>query len=90
MALYQHTWGLTDMRKSEYEIMIKADPITKAVYDSERQSSRTGRPLVGASRENTEEENIMVTQSSNLTSEIHKHLPATSITTSVDTPHDDI
>jgi hypothetical protein len=33
MALYQHTWGLTDMRKSEYEIMVQADAISKADYE---------------------------------------------------------
>lgn len=50
MALYQHTWGLTAMRKSEYEIMIQADPITKEAYDSERPGA-SGRPLVSASHE---------------------------------------
>jgi hypothetical protein len=50
MALYQHTWGLTAQRKSEYEIMIRADPITKEAYDSERPGA-SGRPLVGSSRQ---------------------------------------
>ena len=50
MALYQHTWGLTDMRKSEYEIMVQADAISKAEYDSERQGSNS-RPVVSSSRE---------------------------------------
>ena len=50
MALYQHTWGLTDMRKSEYEIMVQADAISKADYDSDRQGS-SSRPVVSSSRE---------------------------------------
>jgi hypothetical protein len=25
MALYEHNWGLTDIRKSEYQIRIEAD-----------------------------------------------------------------
>ena len=54
MALYQHTWGLTDMRKSEYEIMVEADVISKAAYDSDRQGG-SSRPLVSASREALDE-----------------------------------
>lgn len=54
MALYQHTWGLTDMRKSEYEIMVEADVISEAEYDSDRQGT-SSRPLVSASREALDE-----------------------------------
>lgn len=35
MAVYQHTWGLTAQRKSEYQIRVAADLITQATYTNE-------------------------------------------------------
>ena len=30
MALYQYTWGLTDIRKSEFEVRVEADEVDKS------------------------------------------------------------
>jgi hypothetical protein len=34
MAVYEHNWGLTEVRKSEYQIRVEADIVTTPVVTS--------------------------------------------------------
>jgi len=60
MALYQYTWGLTDIRKSEFEIRVEADEVDKSFLQvmpiaDAKQSELTPRPIVAASNGDVED-----------------------------------
>lgn len=44
MSVYQHNWGLTAYKKSEYQIRITADVTARPVVESTRTSSRSATP----------------------------------------------
>lgn len=46
MSIYQHNWGLTAYKKSEYQIRITADVTSKTNHDDWKKT----QPIVGASR----------------------------------------
>jgi hypothetical protein len=47
LAMYEHNWGLTDIRKSEYQIRVESDPIS---------------PFVSSTRFGNEEESVSFLQ----------------------------
>ena len=44
MSVYQHNWGLTAYKKSEYQIRITADVTARPVVESTRTRSRSTTP----------------------------------------------
>lgn len=44
MSVYQHNWGLTAYKKSEYQIRITADITARPVVESTRSSSHSATP----------------------------------------------
>lgn len=76
MALYQYTWGLTDIRKSEFEVRVEADEVDKdylKVLPIADPRNNELRPVVTASKgsenEPTETAVLEDTKESSTTSE---------------------